>query len=79
MSLGLGQTASLEPVVKTVVNVGVRALAETAADSAKLTSETTRVLSLSNTVWSAVTSSRMFVNFLFKLLHECYRCELILD
>jgi hypothetical protein len=31
MSLGLGQTASLEPVVEAVVDVGVRAPAGTAA------------------------------------------------
>jgi len=36
MSLGLGQTASLEPVVEAIVDVGVRALAGTATDSTKL-------------------------------------------
>jgi len=36
MSLGLGQTASLEPVVEAAVDVGVRALAGIAVDSAKL-------------------------------------------
>jgi hypothetical protein len=34
--LGLGQTASLEPVVEAAVDVGVRALAGTTADSAKV-------------------------------------------
>ncbi|KEH33509.1 hypothetical protein MTR_3g040830 [Medicago truncatula] len=43
MSLGLGQTASLEPVVEVVVDVGVRALARTAADFCEATSEATRV------------------------------------
>jgi len=36
MSLGLGQTASLEPVVEVVVDVGVRAFVGTAADFVKL-------------------------------------------
>ena len=36
MSLGLGQTASLEPIVEAAVDVGVRALAGIEADSAKL-------------------------------------------
>jgi len=36
MSLGLGQTAFLEPVAKAVADVGVRVLAGTAANSAKL-------------------------------------------
>ena len=36
MSLGLGQTASLKPVVEAVVDVGVQALAGTATDFAKL-------------------------------------------
>jgi len=35
MSLGLGQTASLEPVVEAAVDVGVRALAGIKVDSAK--------------------------------------------
>jgi hypothetical protein len=35
MSLGLGQTASLEPVVETTVDVGFRALARTTADPVK--------------------------------------------
>jgi len=45
MSLGLGQTTSLEPVVEAAVDVGVRAFAGTATDSVKLP---VRVLSLSN-------------------------------
>jgi len=36
MSLGLGQTASLEPVVEVAVDVSVRTHDGTAADSAKL-------------------------------------------
>jgi hypothetical protein len=36
MSLGLGQTASLEPVVEAAVDVGVRALAGTATDPVKI-------------------------------------------
>jgi len=36
MSLGLGQTASLEPVVEATVDVGVRALAGIEADFVKL-------------------------------------------
>jgi len=36
MSLGLGQTASLEPVVEAAVDIGVQAFAGTAADSMKL-------------------------------------------
>jgi len=36
MSLGLGQIEILEPFVEVVVDVGVRALPRTAADSAKL-------------------------------------------
>ena len=36
MSLGLGQTASLEHVVEAAVDVGVWAFAGTAADSVKL-------------------------------------------
>ena len=36
MSLRLGQTVSLKPVVEAAADVGVRALAGTAADSAKL-------------------------------------------
>ena len=36
MSLGLGQTASLDPVVEAAVDVGVRSLAGTTADSTKL-------------------------------------------
>jgi hypothetical protein len=36
MSLGLDQTASLEPVVEAAVDVGARALAGTVADSVKL-------------------------------------------
>jgi len=36
ISLGLGQTASLEPVVEAAIDIGVRALAGTAADSTKL-------------------------------------------
>jgi len=34
--MSLGQTASLWPIVKATVDVGVRALAETAADSSRL-------------------------------------------
>jgi len=34
--MGLGQTASLEPVVEAADDVGVRALARIGADSAKL-------------------------------------------
>ena len=36
MSLGLGETASFEPVFKAAVDVGVWVLAGTATDSAKL-------------------------------------------
>jgi len=36
MSLGLGQTASFEPVLKAAVDVGVWVVAGTATDSAKL-------------------------------------------
>jgi len=36
MSLGLSQSASLDPVVEDAVDIGVRALAGTAADNVKL-------------------------------------------
>jgi len=36
MSLGLGQTASLEPVVEAAIDVGVRALAGTATNPVKI-------------------------------------------
>ena len=36
MSLGLGETASFEPVFKAAVDVGVWVLAGTATDSTKL-------------------------------------------
>ena len=44
MSLGLDQTASLEPVVEAAVDVGARALAGTVADSVKLPVEPPRCL-----------------------------------
>ena len=68
MSLGLGQTASLEPVVEAVV--GVWALAEIVADSNSYSIFLTRF---------GVLLPRMLVDFLFNLLHECCRCELTLD
>ncbi|KEH16291.1 transmembrane protein, putative [Medicago truncatula] len=71
---GFGQTASLERVVETAIDVGVQPLAGNAADFCKATSEATRVLSLSNSAWSVVTSSRMLVDFLFKLI-----CSFILS
>jgi hypothetical protein len=75
MSLGLGQTAFLEPVVEAAVDVGVRALAETMAGP---TSETTRVLSPSDSAWSVVIScSDWYVHSI--CLHEFCRCELALD
>ncbi|KEH38052.1 hypothetical protein MTR_2g059933 [Medicago truncatula] len=42
MSLGLGQTASLEPVVEAAVDVGVRALVGTTTDFCEASSEATK-------------------------------------
>ena len=68
MSLGLGQTASLEPIVEAAIDVGVRALAGIEADSAKLPvkpSEYSVSLTCPRVLF---TSSRMLVDFLFKLI-----------
>jgi len=79
MSLGLGQTASLEPVVEAAIDVGVRALAGTAANSARLPMKPPGYSVFPIRPGVFFTSSRMFMDFLFKLLHECCRCELTLD
>ena len=85
MSLGLGQTASLEPVVEAAIDVGVRALAGIEADSAKLpvkppgySVSLTRprvLLPLHECSW--ISCSNWYV--LSFCLHECCRCELALD
>jgi len=76
---------SLEPVVETVVNVGVRALAGTAADSATLpvkppgySVSLTRsgvLLPLQECSW--ISYPNLYV--LSFCLHECCRCELALN
>jgi len=81
MSLGLGQTASLEPIVEAVVDVGVRAFAGTTADSVKqpgysVSLNRPRVLlSLHECSWISC-SNRYVVSY---CLHEWYRCEFTLD
>jgi len=85
MSLGLGQTAFLEPYLEVAVDVGVRALARTVADPAKLpvkppgySASLTRprvLLPLHECSWI---SCFKLICSLF-CLHECCRCELALD
>jgi len=85
MSLGLDQTTSLEPVIETVVDVGVRALAETAVDFAKLpvkppgySVSLTRpgvLLPFHECSWISC-SNRYVLSF---CLDKCCRCELALD
>jgi len=85
MSLGLGKTASLEPVVEAAVDVGIWALAGTAADSAKLPMKPpgysvslTRygvLLPLHECSW--ISCSNLYV--LSFCLHECCRYELALN
>jgi len=68
MSMGLGQTASLEPVIEAVVDVGVRALAGIEADSAKLPMKPPGYSVSLTRPGVLFTSSRMLVDFLFKLI-----------
>jgi len=85
MSLGLGQTASFEPVLKAAVDVGVWVVAGTATDSAKLpvkppgysASLTRPGVSLPLHECSWISCSNWYV--LSFCLHECCRCELALD
>ena len=80
MSLGLGQTASLEPVVE-AVDIGVRALDGTAKLPVKLPGYPfflTRpgvLLPLHECSW--ISCSNIYV--LSFCLHECCKCELTLD
>jgi len=85
MSLVLVQTASLEPVVEAAIDVGILALAETAADPAKLpvkppgysVSLTRPGVLLPPRECSWISCSNRYV--LSFCLHECYKCELTLD
>jgi len=76
MSLGLGQTSSLEPVVEAALDVGVRAFA--AADSVKLLVKPPGCsvpLSWPRALLcSWISCSNWYV--LSYCLHECCRCEL---
>jgi hypothetical protein len=80
MSFGLGQTASLEPVVE-AVDIVVRALAGTAKLPVKLPGYSislTRpgvLLPLRECSWISC-SNRYVLSF---CLHECCKCELTLD
>ena len=84
MSLGLDQTTSLEPVIETVVDVGVRALVGTAADPAKLPVKPPGTVSLTRPRVLLPLHECSWISY-FKLihslfcLHECCRCELALD
>ena len=85
MSLGLGQTASLEPVVEAAIDVGVRALAGTVADPVKILvkppgysvslTQPGVLLPLHERSW--ISCSNIYV--LSFCLHECCNCELTLD
>ena len=68
MSLGLGQTAFLEPYLEVAVDVGVRALAGIEADSAKLPMKPPGYSVSLTRPGVLFTSSQMLMDFLFKLI-----------
>jgi len=75
MSLGLGQTASLEPVVEAALDVGARAFA--ADDSVKPPGYSVSLSWPRALLCSWISCSNSYV--LSYCLHECCGCELILD
>ena len=72
MSLGLGQIASLELIFEAAIDVGVWAVAGTALDSAKLPVKPPSYSVPLTRPRSVVTSSRMLVDFLFKLIRSFF-------